>query len=140
MNWEIREEASAASVIEAHLLADLRSLLPQGVNVPLTLAAFEPNGALVGGVTGGTSYGWLLVKVLWVAQTWRRQGLATALLTRIEQRAMALGCHGTWLDSSNLDAALWYARCGYEIFGALDNGPDRQPAGHRRVFMRKSLA
>lgn len=63
------------------------------------------------------------MKVLWVQETSRRQGIASALL-EMEARATGFGCHGAWLDSSNPDAVLWYSRRGYEPFGELANDPE----------------
>ncbi|MGI9499255.1 MAG: hypothetical protein ACR2P3_04410, partial [Geminicoccaceae bacterium] len=55
------DEPEIADRIEAELLHSLRSALPQAPNTSFVLSARAPDGALVGGLSAGTSYGWLLV-------------------------------------------------------------------------------
>ncbi|WP_299615756.1 GNAT family N-acetyltransferase [Pelagibius sp.] len=130
---------SVAETVETELLKALHAAQPQAENASFVLAARDPQGALVGGLTGTTSYGWLLVKTLWVDETQRGQGLGRALMDRAEERARQARCHGAWLDTSNPDAMAFYARLGYELFGELANTNGQQPTGHRRWFMRKTL-
>jgi hypothetical protein len=47
---------------------------------PLTLFARGTRGVMIGGLIGSTSYGWLLVKMLWVAEELRGHGLETQLM------------------------------------------------------------
>jgi GNAT superfamily N-acetyltransferase len=90
-------------------------------------------------LVGSTSYGWLLVKMLWVAEELRGQGFGARLMTQAEIIARSRGCHGAWLDTSSARAERFYTRLGYEPFGILINGPGQQPQGHRRAFLAKRL-
>jgi iron complex outermembrane receptor protein len=45
------------------------------------------------------------------------------------------GCHSAYLDTFSFQAKPFYERCGYEVFGVLEDFPK----GHQRFFMRKSL-
>ena len=130
---------SAGRAIEDALLRSLRETLPQFENAAFVLSAKAPDGDLVGGLTAATSYGWLLIKTLWVADTHRRQGLGRALMERAEDKAKEIGCHGAWLDTSSPDAMRFYIRLGYETFGQLANAPGQHPDTHRRWFMKKAL-
>lgn len=132
------EAEKVGKIIEERLLEALSGNRPPSDYAPLAIEARE-NGALIGGLAGGTSYGWLLVKALWVSEAARGKGIGAKLMAEAEEMARDRGCHGAWLDTSSARAELFYARLGYERFGVLENGPGDEPQGHRRVFMRKAL-
>jgi GNAT superfamily N-acetyltransferase len=123
--------------LERNLLDTLRLNTPPSDYVSLTLAARDGAGRLVGGLAGGTSYGWLLVKILWVAEDQRGHGVGARLMAEGEQVAQARGCHGAWLDTSSRRAEAFYRRIGYAPFGVLENQPGDHAHGHRRAFLSK---
>ncbi|MEM8950331.1 MAG: GNAT family N-acetyltransferase [Pseudomonadota bacterium] len=125
--------------IEDELLNTLRTTLPQNRNVSFVLAAKDSEGCLIGGLTAHASYGWLLIKTLWVAEAFRHRGLGRRFVTQAEERARSLGCHGAWLDTSNPEAMRFYAKLNYECFGQLANQADQPPSSHRRWFLQKQL-
>jgi GNAT superfamily N-acetyltransferase len=90
-------------------------------------------------VVASTSYGWLLVKMLWVDRAWRRTGVGTRLMAAAEEKGREIGCHAGWLDTSSAEARAFYLRLGYTVFGTLENEGGDVPAGHTRWFMRKRL-
>ena len=136
----IEDDPAAASIIEASLLQMLRATLPQSDNAALTLVCRNDDGDLIGGLSGSTSYGWLLVKVLWVAEKQRGRGVGSRLLAEAERRAQENGCHAAWLDTSNPDAVPFYRARGYVPFGELSNATGGFPPTHRRVFLKKILS
>ena len=125
--------------IESELLAALRSSLPQSANSSFVLTVTDPDGHQVAGLTASTSYGWVLIKTLWVAESHRRQGLARKLMAQTEEKGTGLDCHAAWLDTSSPDARRFYEGIGYEVFGELKNEASQQPPSHRRWFMKKRL-
>ncbi|WP_299637056.1 GNAT family N-acetyltransferase [uncultured Ruegeria sp.] len=137
------EPVSAHSVvtkeIEDNLLASLAGLNAQSTNATIVLSRRDPVGKLVAGVSGSTSYGWYLVKLLWVHEDLRGTGIGKTLMLEAEERARALGCHSAWLDTSNREAREFYLRIGYSEFGSLSNPPGNDPEGHCRWFMEKAL-
>ncbi len=134
------DEDGAGEVIESHLLATLQAQQPQAANVRLTLSVEDAEANLTGGLTATTSYGWLLIKTLWVHDDQRQSGVGTALIEKAEQIALSHGCHGAWLDTSSKAARDFYLRRGYLEFGVLGNRPNQHPSHHRRWFMQKQLA
>ena len=137
---EISEnEQSISHFLESELLASLRNSLPQGENTSFILFAKDSAQKVIGGLTASTSYGWLLVKVLWVDSENRGLGLGRALMQRAEHKGIELGCHGAWLDTSNPSAIDFYLMLGYEEFGLLSNVENQQPENHKRWFMKKYL-
>ncbi len=133
------DSAALGAEIEARLLDALRRDLPQSANTSFVLSARDEDGALLGGLTASTSYGWLAVKMIWVDEAVQGHGIGRALMAGAEEQARASGCHGSWLDTSNPDAMRFYATLGYATFGELANAPEHDVPTHRRRFMRKSL-
>jgi GNAT superfamily N-acetyltransferase len=140
VNIEFSEdEQSISQLLESELLDSLGNTLPQAENVSFVLSARDPNENIIGGLSASTSYGWLLVKLIWVDKDYRNQGLGRLLMERAERKGVKIGCHGAWLDTSNPEAMAFYLRLGYEQFGLLSNTADQQPESHKRWFMKKSL-
>lgn len=135
----LEDGPQAGDAVENELTKSLRENLPQSQNVNFVLSARDHRNRLAGGLTAATSYGWLLVKTLWVAEKHRRQGLGRSLMKSAEDKARGFGCHSVWLDTSNPDAMNFYRKLGYEVFGQLSNSASQPPAGHRRWFMKKPL-
>lgn len=133
------EDQATAALIESELLASLRSELPQAQNTSLVLAIRDKQHAVIGGLTASTSYGWFLIKCLWVVPDLRGQGLGRALMQDAQARALKMGCHAAWLDTSHPRAMAFYESLGYEVFGKLANEAHHFPPTHCRWFMKKTL-
>lgn len=103
---------------------------PEAVTV---MARDEESGAVVAGLRGKISAGWLHVGELWVAQELRGDGIGSAILAEAEQEAMRRRCLGAHLDTFSFQAPGFYERQGYEVFGAVED----HPPGHRRLFLQK---
>ena len=134
-----RVEPLVAIDIETALLADLQQSAPQGRNETITLSVNATDGRLVAGLVGSTSYGWLLIKMLWVAGELRRQGYGRALVLNAFNHAKSLGCHSAWLDTSNRDAMQFYRALDFTVFGIIENSGSQEPAGHQRWFLKCTI-
>lgn len=135
----IDDDYASAEELETNLLKSLKNLQTQSENKSFTLSIKDKANSLIGGVTGSTSYGWLLIKILWVAKPYQNKGLGRTLMQRIEGKAKEIGCHGAWLDTSNPQAMNFYKNLGYETFGQLSNQQGNYPPNHNRWFMKKNL-
>jgi GNAT superfamily N-acetyltransferase len=102
---------------------------------PLILLVRNQGEEVIGGLLGGTYWGWLVVEVLWIAESDRNQGLGSRLLERAEQIALGRGCHSAHLDTMSFQAPTFYQRHGYTVFGVLDD----LPRGHQRIYLKKEL-
>jgi GNAT superfamily N-acetyltransferase len=87
--------------------------------VQMAVFVRDAQGTVVGGLTGGTYWGWLYIGRLWVA----------------EQEALRRGCHHAYLDTQDFHALPFYRQHGYTIYGELEN----IPIGHKRYSMQKKL-
>ena len=104
-------------------------------HTPLNIVEYDENGTIIGGILGGTYWGWLYVDILWVAENRRRQGIGSTLLQKAEQEAIRRGCHHVHLDTMSWQAPTFYQKHGYEILGVL---PDI-PKGNQKYLLIKSL-
>jgi GNAT superfamily N-acetyltransferase len=102
---------------------------------PLVVELRDSDGAIVGGLWGATSYGWLFTQLLVVPEQSRGQGLGRQLLSLAEDEAMKRGCHAAWLDTFEFQAKAFYEQMGYACFATLSD----YPKGSSRYFMRKDL-
>lgn len=141
MSIVIKEEDSAhiAIKIEKSLLSALSKNQIQGKNENILFSLTDADNKIIGGITGSTSYGWLLVKTLWVQDSHNGKGYGTALMKAAENRGRQLGCHAAWLDTSNSNAKSFYDKLGYSVFGMLSNESHQHPQKHTRWFMKKDL-
>jgi len=101
----------------------------------IAILAEDERGELVGGVSGSLNWTWLSVKLLWVREDRRGEGLGRRLMESIEELGRARGCLRAHVDTLSFQAPEFYARLGYEPFAEL---PDYAP-GHTRIYLRKAL-
>lgn len=128
-----------AKHLEDNLLSELRQSSQQGENTQIILELRDETHTLIGGLVGSTSYGWLLIKVLWIAQPFRKHGHGRALVSRACSQAKEIGCHSVWLDTSDTVALGFYCRLGFAQFGLLENTEGQEPYQHSRFFLKKCL-
>ncbi len=99
----------------------------------LVIPLHDGAGAVAGGLWGCTICQWLHVQMLFVPAALRGQGVGAALMAAAETEARARGCLGAHVDALSFQAAPFYQKIGYTVFGVLDDFPP----GHRRLFFRK---
>ena len=140
MNILIHEAPlSVSEQIESVLLQSLSKSNEQAINEQFVLQAMSDNNEMLGGLTASTSYGWLLIKTLWVDDKHRNKGLGKRLMTQAESKGRSMQCHASWLDTSSPAARAFYETLGYTEFGVLQNSAEHTPALHKRWFMNKTL-
>lgn len=101
--------------------------------IPLGVMLRNAENNLLGGLTGGTYWGWLYVARLWIAEPDRRRGLGRQIMQAAEVEAVRRGCHHAFLETH--DALAFYQKMGYSIYGQLEN----MPLGRTRYSMHKPL-
>lgn len=95
--------------------------------------AHDDAGETVAGLIGHTHWNWMFVKILWVSESCRGQGLGKRMLEAAEKEAIARGCRHVHLDTFSFQALPFYQSLGYTIFGQLEDYPE----GHTRYFLQK---
>ena len=93
-------------------------------------------GDIIAGINS-KMYCWncLYIDVLWVKEEYRKEGLGSKILNEIEKVAKDKGCYLIHLDSFDFQTKDFYIKHGYDIFGILDECPQR----HKRYFMKKII-
>ena len=104
-------------------------------HTPLNIVEYDESGSIIGGILGGTYWGWMYVDILWVAEKHRKRGVGTRLLQEAEREAVRRGCHHVHLDTMSWQAPEFYQKHGYAVLGIL---PDI-PSGNQKYLLTKSL-
>lgn len=104
---------------------------------PLDFVIKDENGNEIAGILAGMGY-WngLEIKILWVNEAYRKEGLGTKLLNYAETMAKAKGATISMLDTFDFQAEAFYLKNGYEVVGEIKNFP----TGHKRIYLSKKLA
>jgi GNAT superfamily N-acetyltransferase len=104
---------------------------------PLAIFVRDGQNTILGGLIGGTYWGWLYVETLWLSDPIRQHGYGSRLLGQAEQIAIDRGCRYALLDTMSFQALPFYEKHGYSVYGTLDDVP--AGSGEQRFFLRKTL-
>ena len=104
-------------------------------HTPLNIVEYDENGNAIGGILGGTYWGWMYVDILWVHESHRKSGIGSKLLREAEKEALRRGCHHVHVDTMSWQAPEFYQKHGYEVIGVL---PDI-PKGNQKYLLMKTL-
>ena len=104
-------------------------------HTPLNIVEYDADGQIVGGILGGTYWGWMYIDILWVHEDHRKQGIGSKLLHEAEQEALRRGCHHVHLDTMSWQAPEFYQKHGYGVIGILPDIPN----GNQKYLLMKAL-
>jgi GNAT superfamily N-acetyltransferase len=119
------------AALEASSLAVIGPARPRLLVIPIR----DDSGSVAGGLWGYTLFDWLHVQMLFVPEPLRGLGIGSALMASAEAEAQARGCHGACVDTFSFQAAPFYRKLGFTLFGKLDNCP----TGYDRLYFQKQL-
>ena len=111
------------------------SIVGEDGHTPLNIIEYDKDGNIIGGILGGTYWGWMYIDILWVQENHRRKGIGSKLLREAEGEALRRGCHHVHLDTMSWQAPAFYQKHGYEVIGVL---PDI-PKGNQKLLLQKRL-
>ena len=123
--------------VRAQLTAFNRARAADDRFQPLVILVRDAGGQIVGGLVGGTYWGWLYTEILWVEESLRGKGYGQSLLAAAEAEAVRRGCRYAHLDTMSFQALPFYEKQGYSIFAELEDIP--AGSGHRRYSLKKRL-
>lgn len=99
----------------------------------LIAVSARDNGRLVGGAQGYVNRQWFYVDLMFVDESYRRKGVATAFLKSLEDEARIAGCKN--INVETFFAREFYMANGFEVFGSLDGFAGKHP----NYFLKKTL-
>ena len=79
-------------------------VIGEDCHTPLNIVEYDDNGNIIGGILGGTYWGWMYVDILWVHENHRYKGIGSKLLREAEKEAVRRGCHHAHLDTMSWQA------------------------------------
>lgn len=89
----------------------------------VTVVARDEHMQALGGLLGGTYWGYLYIDVLWVDEPFRNHGIGTRLLRSAERQAEERGCRYAHVDTHSFQGVDFYKRHGDVIVGELQDLP-----------------
>jgi len=93
-------------------------------------------GEVVAGAVGYTWGGIAEIKLVWVREDRRKDGLGSALMQAAIAEAKARGCRFLFLSTHSFQAQGFYEKLGFETLATI---PDK-PLGHTEHWMRLDLS
>ncbi len=101
----------------------------------LNIVRYDQNGNIIGGLLGGTYWGWLYVDRLWVEKDYRKKGIGSQLLKEAENEAVTRGCENAHLDTMSFQALGFYKKHKYKVKAVIKD----IPKGHKKYILIKRL-
>ena len=102
----------------------------------LNFVEYGEENTVIGGLLGGTYWGWMYIDILWVREDHRKKGIGSALLAKAEKEAVRRGCHHVHLDTMSWQAPEFYQKRGYRVIGVLPDIPE----GNQKYLLMKELS
>ena len=99
----------------------------------LVIPIRDDEGVVRGGLWGCSMFEWLHVQMLVVPEPLRGKGIGSSLMALAEMEAQARGCRGMHVDTFSFQAAPFYEKLGFSVYGVLED----YPPGHRQLYFRK---
>lgn len=110
--------------------------LPDPKTQRLELVAHEGN-EVIGYVSGLTNHRWFYLTDLWVSERYRRKGLGSDLLVRIEDKARSIGMEHIYTWTSGFTNPIFYEKHGYKTFTIFEDFFEVK--GYHHIGYRKDL-
>ena len=93
------------------------------------------NGNVIAGIEFETYWGRSFIHNLWVEDGFRKIGLGTELLARVEKVVKSKNCHGVEVSTMTFQAKEFYEKNGFRCIGKFENFTD----GHECLFFSKDI-
>lgn len=78
---------------------------------------------LIGGAVGFVKYDWYYLDLLYVEESYRKHGIGSQLIKKIEDFANKSKLTGIRLETWDFQAKGFYEKNGYVVFGKIENCP-----------------
>lgn len=106
--------------------------VPKDNRFPVRLIWRDENGKIQGGIIGTCYWGCMHIRLFWVNEACRGQGIGSKLIQAMEERAKKEGCVVIHLETFEFQAKDFYLKHGYEIVGMIES-----PYGFQYIMKKK---
>lgn len=86
-------------------------------------------------LAGINNWNGLEIKILWVEENFRKQGVGSTLLVHLENEAKKRGTSMAMVDTFGFNVEGFYLKHNYEVIGELQGFPKN----HKRVYFSKKI-
>jgi len=126
LEWDVLDDMPAAEsgIVESGLSVSNHASAPLRDVRGLSVFARRPAGDVVGGAVGRTWGACCELRILWVDESLRKQGIGAGLVRRFEERARQRGCTVFYLETYSFQAPRFYRELGYVAEHEIDGYPD----------------
>lgn len=124
-----------AKIIQDRLKEHNHKNIAPDTHRDLVLFKKSDSGQVLAGLVGSTNWGWLYIRLLWVDDSLRGQGVGKSLIRTAEEIARSRRCNHSWIDTFNPVALRSYQELGYIVFGQMEDFPP----GKVRYFLKKII-
>lgn len=127
--------AADLALLEERVAAAASAAAGLGGEQEFGIFARADDGRVVAGISAIAWGGCCELQAIWVEESLRNRGLATALFAAAEDEARRRGCALVTFHAYDLLARVLYERLGYETVGVIEDCP----AGSAARWYRKAL-
>lgn len=102
---------------------------------PYTIHVESSDSKVVAGLKGDLFGNLARVDLLWVHESYRKNGIGSMLINALEKYAIEKKCNIIHLDTADFQAKGFYTKCGFNVVATLEN----HFMGREGYIMRKNL-
>lgn len=102
---------------------------------PYNVLLRNQNNEIIAGIITRIYLQAMFVEVFWIDEQYRKKGIGTELLNKVESYAKDIGCRFVHLDTFSFQAIDFYKKCSYSVFATLEDYPDNI----KRYYLKKYL-
>ena len=104
------------------------------INLPYAVWIKDFEGEVLGGIAGGFFWDWYDLRLMWVDERLRGQGMGTQLMQRLINECRRRQANGITAETIDFQALPFYEKLGFRVLFTLDD----YPVGHRGHFIVKT--
>ena len=98
----------------------------------------EENDQIIGFASGLTNHKWFYLTDLWIHEKYRRKGLGTKILSRLEEKVESIGIKHIYTWTSGFINPIFYEKQNYKVFTIFEDFFEIK--GHHYIGYRKDFS
>ena len=135
MEFEVNPNDTEIEFIKKSLQEYNDQIVGSDNHLMLNIVIKNDKKEIIGGLIGGTYWGWLYIDRFWISENYRRQGIGKKILKMAENEARIRGCKSVHLDTMSFQAVEFYKKQGYQTKCEYKD----LPKGYSKFTLMKEL-